>query len=595
MRPLVALLALALTAPALAVPMQLTHQGRLSDSAGVALEGAHQLTVSIFADASGGSPLWTESLNAELEAGAFSVVLGVGVPLDSDVLDGSVRYVELAVDGGAPLPQRLPLTSVPYAVRAGQAAVADALAEPLDWSELTNVPEDADSFADLACSAGDVPTFDGASWGCASPTPAVVDVTTLTGTIDIDNLPVGTGTGTVAAGDHTHSFGQITGELGLDRTNGDLPLDRTTGDLPMTRVSGDLPIDRTTGNFPFARLPVGTTSTSVARGDHTHTAAQVGAIPVGGSVPVADTSAACGTPTLGHLKFDGTDLRFCDGSDWLVVQLRGRFNGDSQSNAAPTCDTLRQSHPGTPSGVYWVDPNGGNTSDAYEAYCDMTTDGGGWTYDTHDGLVAYWSFDDTSGFANADFGSFSGGVTGSASNNGPAPRSGLGRSMRFDNTDGQYITLSPQLPFTAASTLMFWVRTTICQNNQIPFSFGDNTNWLHDNIRAGTISYNGTRFQSESGANNCTSRIDTWYHMAYVDTGSTYLVYQNGSPVAATSLSYATLDPMTIAYFGSRPGFGTNGLGGELDDVAMFNRALSQSEIQRVYNNAAAGRAFRWK
>ncbi len=44
-----------------------------------------------------------------------------------------------------------------------------------------------------------------------------------------------------------------------------------------------------------------------------------------------------------------------------------------------SCLALHESDPNSSSGTYWIDPNGGDSADAFEAYCDMETDGGGWT------------------------------------------------------------------------------------------------------------------------------------------------------------------------------------------------------------------------
>jgi hypothetical protein len=50
-----------------------------------------------------------------------------------------------------------------------------------------------------------------------------------------------------------------------------------------------------------------------------------------------------------------------------------------------TCKALLQDYPGLPSGVYAVDPDGAGGTAPFDAWCDMTTDGGGWT------MVAWYS------------------------------------------------------------------------------------------------------------------------------------------------------------------------------------------------------------
>ncbi len=44
-----------------------------------------------------------------------------------------------------------------------------------------------------------------------------------------------------------------------------------------------------------------------------------------------------------------------------------------------SCKILLAANPGTASGIYTIDPDGAGSLASFDAYCDMETDGGGWT------------------------------------------------------------------------------------------------------------------------------------------------------------------------------------------------------------------------
>ena len=114
------LLAFALPASAAPVPAALTEQGRLFDGTGSPLNASVSVTFSIYADAAGGAPLWTETQMLTPDDGYFSAQIGADPsnPFPAGLWDGSARYVGVTIGNDAEMTPRQATGSVPYALLA---------------------------------------------------------------------------------------------------------------------------------------------------------------------------------------------------------------------------------------------------------------------------------------------------------------------------------------------------------------------------------------------------------------------------------------------------------------------------------------------
>jgi hypothetical protein len=112
-------LALVATATA-AVPGRITEQGRLfMKGTSTPTSGSVPMIFSVYAAASGGTALWTESYNVTLDDGYYSVQLGSKTAFPATLWDGSVRYIGLKVGSDEEMMPREEVAAAPYALVAG--------------------------------------------------------------------------------------------------------------------------------------------------------------------------------------------------------------------------------------------------------------------------------------------------------------------------------------------------------------------------------------------------------------------------------------------------------------------------------------------
>lgn len=207
------------------------------------------------------------------------------------------------------------------------------------------------------------------------------------------------------------------------------------------------------------------------------------------------------------------------------------------------------------------------------------------------GLVGYWSFNDATGTIATDFSGYKRDGTLSSFSNPATATSGwgpgkAGGALRFDGVDDSVSTADIQFP-SGNFTVSVWLKSsspgTIDQAVISKNSGFTNSNYeifFNSDYLAGTL--NDDSFQESDVS--CDAGNGLWHLATMVVTDSTVTMYCDA--IAGTPVSFdGSIPTNTNAIQIGSDVQGSNKFNGSLDEVRVYNRALSVSEIVALYKS----------
>ena len=224
-----------------------------------------------------------------------------------------------------------------------------------------------------------------------------------------------------------------------------------------------------------------------------------------------------------------------------------------------------------------------------------------------DGLGGYWTFDEVSGGILHDFSGNGqdGNLVNFPDSQGSWTSGQIGGALRFGGPNtGQYVSV-PNFPMpTTSMTLTAWVWA-----DSIPRWATVAANW---NGAWGAFNYStfgGTPdmclytadarvlggINVDYGVSSTSLSLNQWHFLAFVADARSRTVTFIQDGITSGSFGYAgqLLASSPVLNIGDDPSDSSPGQGnwsGEIDDLAIWTRALSSLELASIYNHGLAGR-----
>jgi hypothetical protein len=233
-----------------------------------------------------------------------------------------------------------------------------------------------------------------------------------------------------------------------------------------------------------------------------------------------------------------------------------------------------------------------------------------WAQDITTGMTLWYRFDETSGTTPADSsGNARTGALAGTQHWQPAANCKVVACLGFVKADSNVVTLNVDLVTTlmtvSTGTLALWVNPHGPPSNQTSVVYAldgiiaDNNNNV--GITRGTIAsandgfwfYN---FAAVADSMSVPYTVDTWVHLVWVHGGGTLTAYKNGVVSGGPITSGNTSSGSSQTRIGCNSGAaGTAFSTADIDEVRVYNRALTATDVTTLYQFGLATLGNRWR